>query len=403
MTIQEIEKRMSEIDEQMSKVQEELATEPSLETEEEIASAEEKVKTLETEIETLTEERASLTSKKNALIEEAEKRQKELNAIVDNKVVQEIIEERKGELTMEDNKKEYRSAYLKTLMGQKLNETEERAFAVAGVDGAIPEETNSEIIRKIAKYAPMLDEITLLNIRGMVKFAVEGTKTIGKIHTENGDIDGDSDTLVTVSLAGYEVTKLVQVSKSVETMTVASFEAWLTDMIAEMIGAKIEDQIFNGEGSTEAEGIDTIEWVDGTNAVEIESGKAITADNVRSLVGLLPAGYDAGAKMFMTKNTLFTRIMGLQDNAKHDLVREVNGTFYIYGYPVVLSDKAPANEIILGNARKYVGNLSEQVNVVKQFDINTNSNKYLGVAIFDGKPAVEEAFVKIVQLSEVSA
>ena len=395
----EIETRMSEIDKKITEIQEELAKEPVVETEEEIASEEVKVEELEKEVVALTEERSALVEKQNTLKEEAEKRQKELDAIANQTVITEIIEERKGEIKMEDNRKEYRNAFLKTLMGQKLNETEERAFALAGVDGVLPEETNSEIIKKVAKYAPMLGEVTLLNVRGAVKFAVEGTKTIGALHTENASIDGDSDTLVTVSLGGYEVTKLVQVSKSVETMSVASFEAWLTDMIAEMIGAKIEDQIFNGTGTDEAKGINAITWVGGTNAVEVAKDAAIDADDVRSLVGLLPAGYDNGAKLYMRKATLFNRIMGLQDNAKHDLVREVNGVFYVYGYEVKLSDKAPANEIILGNAKKYVANLAEQINVVKQFDINTNSNKYLGAAMFDGKPAVEEAFVKLVQLT----
>jgi hypothetical protein len=45
--------------------------------------------------------------------------------------------------------------------------------------------------------------------------------------------------------------------------------------------------------------------------------------------------------------------------------------------------------------KKYVANLAEDVNVKSAYDIDTNSYKYLGVAIFDGKPAIEEAFVQI--------
>jgi hypothetical protein len=39
--------------------------------------------------------------------------------------------------------------------------------------------------------------------------------------------------------------------------------------------------------------------------------------------------------------------------------------------------------------------MAEGQNVKSQYDINTNSYKYLGVTEFDGKPAIAEAFVKI--------
>lgn len=291
---------------------------------------------------------------------------------------------------------EYRSAYFKKLLGREMTDGEKRAYALSGVNGALPVQTADEVIKKLSQYAPMLDEITLLHVPGQVKFAVEGTKTAGQLHTENASITGDSDTIVTVSLGGYEITKLIQVSKSVEKMTIDAFEKWLIDMIAEMIGAKIEDYIINGTGSSQPTGVDSITW-SGTNSVTVAKNADLTAANVRSVIALLPGGYDGAAKFLMNKATLFNRFMPLQDSAKHDLVRVEGNRYYIYGYPVILSDKAPANEAILGNFKKYVGNLSEEVTVVSDFDVNTNSNKYLGCAIFDGKPAVAEAFVKIVQ------
>lgn len=379
MKIEDINKRCEEIQAELSK--------------EEITA--EEVEQLEKEVEQLSEER-------KALVEQAEKRAKVLAKVVNekNEIETNPMEERKEKKKMEEKNiyasAEYRSAYIKNLLGRELNEEETRAFTSANAGSVMPTETQNEVLKKLSQYAPMLDEITLLNVPGNVTFAVEGTKVEGTIHTENASITPDGDVLVSVTLGGYEVTKLIQVSKTVEKMSISAFETWLIDMIAEMVGAKIEDQIFNGTGSSQAKGINKITWA-ATNSVTIAKGGSITADNVRTLVGLLPGGYDNGAKFYMTKKTLFNRVMGLQDNAKHDLVKEVNGTYYIYGYAVKLSDKAPADEIILGNAKKYVGNLAEEVNVVKDFDINTNSNKYLGCALFDGKPAIEEAFVKIVQ------
>lgn len=368
MKIEDINKRCEEIQAELSK--EEITTE--------------EVEKLEEEVEQLTEER-------KALVEKAEKRAEVLAKVIQekNEAEENPMEERKEESNMG---KEYRNAYLKKLMGRELNEEETRAYAQAGVEGAIPEETSETIITKITKLAPVLNDITLLNVKGGVKFAVEGAKTGAQIHTENGAITPDADTLVTVTLGGFEVTKLVQVSKSVATMTVSAFETWLTDMIAGMLAEKIEDQIFNGTGESEAKGILAETFTDDTNAVKVTTN--YSANDVRKLVGLLPAGYDKNAKMYMNKKTLFNQLMALQDNAKHDLVREINGTFYVYGYEVKLSDKIADGVIVLGDFKRYVGNLALSDEVVSQFDINTNSYKYLGCAIFDGKTALIDAFVK---------
>lgn len=343
---------------------------------------------------TQSEERAEeLRNLRNELVQKAEKRAATLEAVKNGAGnVVETFEERK----VEDNMNaEYRSAYFKRLLGRELTESEERAYTTSNAAGAIPTESADEVIKKITKLAPVLDEITLLKVRGNITFAVEGTKTKGAVHAENGAITPDSDTLVSVTLGGYEVTKLIQVSDAVSTMSIDEFEDWLTDMIAEMVATKIEDLVFNGTGNNEATGVDKANTWGATNSVTVAKTASLTADNVRSLIALLPAGYDNGAKFYMNKKTLFNSVMGLQDNAKHDLVKEIDGKYFIYGYEVKTTDAIAENIAYLGNFKKYVGNFNKEIQVKKDFDMYKNSNLYLGVCIFDGKPAISEAFVKL--------
>ena len=343
---------------------------------------------------TQSEERAEeLRNLRNELVQKAEKRAATLEAVKNGAGnVVETFEERK----VEDNMNaEYRSAYFKRLLGRELTESEERAYTTSNAAGAIPTESADEVIKKITKLAPVLDEITLLKVRGNITFAVEGTKTKGAVHTENGAITPDSDTLVSVTLGGYEVTKLIQVSDAVSTMSIDEFEDWLTDMIAEMVATKIEDLVFNGTGTNEATGVDKANTWGATNSVTVAKTASLTADNVRALIALLPAGYDNGAKFYMNKKTLFNSVMGLQDNAKHDLVKEIDGKHFIYGYEVKTTDAIAENVAYLGNFKKYVGNFNKEIQVKKDFDMYKNSNLYLGVCIFDGKPAIGEAFVKL--------
>ena len=307
----------------------------------------------------------------------------------------ETKEENKEERNM--NNKEYRNAYLKSLRGIELTEAEKRAFTVSGAGAVIPTETADEVIKKIKDQAPLLNEITLLNVKGSVKFAVEGVKTAAANHTENATINADNDTLVTVTLNGYEITKKVQVSDSVATMSNDAFEDWLTSMIAEMLADKISTLIINGTGTNEATGIDSANTWGATNSVTVAKTASLTEANVQSLMALLKAGYSKNAKFLMSNETLFNDFMPLQNLAKNSIVTEANGTYYVYGKEVMLSDDVAAHEAYLGNFKKYVGNLSEDITVVSGFDIDTNSYKYLGKAIFDGKAAIGEAFVKLVK------
>lgn len=367
-----------EIQDELRSLSEKLSGNAEI-TSEELTQIEERVNKLETE--------------KKALEEKAEKRDATLEKVKNNIEVKEVesAEERKEEKNMEVN---YRSAYFKKLMGKELSE-EERALTTSS-SAVIPTETSDKIFDKMVQLVPLLGEIELFHVPGNLKFAVETTRADAGYHTENSTgINTDaSAVLTTVSLGGYEFTKLIQVSDSILSMSVTDFEDWLVRMLAESIATKIEHEIINGTGSSTVKGINAISYAS-TNGVQYNGSTGLTGANVRTAVGLLPGGYDKGAKFLMKKSTLFNQFMGLQDNAKHDLVRVEGNNYFIYGYPVILSDEVANGVAFLGNFKKYVGNLNRDVEVKKDFDIDTNSYKYLGVGIFDGKPACEDAFIKI--------
>jgi HK97 family phage major capsid protein len=293
---------------------------------------------------------------------------------------------------------EYRSAWLKKLQGNELTDVEKRAMTISTAGAAIPTTTHNEILKKIKERAPLLADITLLEVPAGVTYAVEGVNNEASLHAEGTTITGSEDTLVEVTLGSYEITKLVSISKSVSKMAIDAFETWLTDNLAEAVANKITAYLIVGTGSGQPQGMNTAQTWDETNSVTVASGASLAANNVQSLIGLLGAGYDAGAKFYMSKKTLFSDFMPLQDSAKHNLVVEAGGKYYIYGYEVTCDDRIPNHEAFLGNLKKaIVGNLSEVENVVSQFDINTNSYKYLGCALFDSKVAIDEAIVKLVK------
>ena len=298
-----------------------------------------------------------------------------------------------------DSEKEYRSAWLRNIRGLELTDAETRALTTAtnSAGAAVPTITRNKIIEKVKQYCPLLDKIDLLRVPGGVKVPAEGTTTDAQTHKEGAAITADADTLVEVALAGYEVTKLVTISKSVEKMSIDAFENWLVNKIARKIAEKISKLIIFGSGSGEAQGFDKITWNE-SNSVTIAKAGSIAAADVKTLVGLLNGGYDNGAEWLMSKTTFFADFHPLMNNSKDNIVTYDNGTYRIMGYPVSFDDRVTLHEGYLANIYLgYIGNMPEDITVTSQFVTRENAYDFLGCAMFDGKVQAVEAFVKFIK------
>lgn len=301
--------------------------------------------------------------------------------------------------TAADGEKEYRAAWLRNIRGLDLSDAETRALTTAAgsVGSAVPTITQNKIIEKVKQYCPLLDKIDLLRVPGGVTIPAEGTTTDAKTHAEGAAITADADTVVSVVLSGYEITKLVTISKSVEKMSIDAFESWLVNKVSRKIAEKIGQLIFYGSGSSEAQGIDEITW-SAANSVTVAKTASLTAANVQALVALLNGGYDNGAEWFMSKTTFFTDFHPLMNNSKDNIVTEQNGSYRVMGYSISFDDRITAHEAFLGNIyRGYVGNMPEDITVTSQFVTRENAYDFLGCAMFDGKVQATEAFVKLVK------
>lgn len=385
MTYDEIQKELKQIEERLSS-DEDIS-------EDDIKSLEERVNQLESE--------------KKSLISKAEKRRETLEKIKRGEIgeVKEKFEEkREVEKNMNEereilNNAEYRTAFLKKLQGKKLSDEEERTMtsAAASVGAAIPKITQNLIMEKLEQYAPLLNEIELLRVDGNVTFAVEADQTEANVHTEGATITEDNEVLIPVNLTSYEITKYITISKTVAKMSIDAFEKWLTNMLAKRIARKIVKLIISGTGSNQPKGIEKANTWGNTNSVTVGKTASLTEQNVTDLISLLPGAYDSNAKWLMSKKTLYSDFRPLQDKSKNDIFVKENGKFYVDGYEVMLDDSVTFHEAYLGDFKMYAGNLSEDVTVDTDKKLSSNSFEYLGCTMFDGKPAIGEAFVKLVK------
>lgn len=357
------------------------------------------------DLDALSAETDSLLEERKTLLGQAEQRRNLLNKIA-NGAGGEVRtfqpqptppEQREYDRSSE----EYRSAWLKTLANNELTETEQRAWstATASAGPLVPTQTANTIIEKVHQYAPLLDKVTLLRVPGNVTFAVESEQADAEYHTENAAITAAETGLTKINLSAYEITKLVQISKSVQQMALDVFENWLTDMLAKKIAKLISDTIIKGTGTDQGTGIEKANTWGATNSVTVGKTAALTNQNVLDLIALLPGGYDAGAQFLMSKKTLFTDFMPLQDKSKNDLVRIEGGNYYIYGYPVLIDERIGDHEAYLADLSTVIGNMPEDVTITSTFDVKTNAFLFLGCAMFDCKPSQADAVRKLVKAS----
>lgn len=337
--------------------------------------------------------KAELMARKAEL--EAEERTAE--AVENNEIVTEDIELPKEEekRTMEKifgiDSEEYRSAWAKKLQGKKLDEVEERAYATSDAGNAVPTAVADKFFEKIKKLAPMLSEITLMQVAGNIKFIAEGTRNAAQLHTENSATTPAADTTVSVTLGGNEFMKVIRISKAAETMSINAFENWLVDMLSGDIARAIDDFIINDASN----GIVAMVSTATTNKITQTATAGYGYGDICNLVALLPAGYDAEAKFLVSKKVLYNDIKGILDSNKRPIFDPVEKT--LFGYPVVVDDYVPSNhkQVYLGKWTDVVGNLSQPVTVDRSEESGflNNSIDFRGTAIFDSKLAKNDAIV----------
>ena len=343
---------------------------------------------LEKRIDAIEEIREEIAKRQAAAKEEARKAEE-----IAVKTGAPIIEQE--ERKMDRNSVEYRDLWLRNLQGN-LNEEEKRAYAAADANNAIPTLVGDKMFEKMKKLAPMLSEITLLRVAGNLKFVAEGVRNNAEKHTENSAIAAAADTIVSVTLGGFEFMKVIAISRTAALMSVGAFEDWLVEMLAGDIARAIDNYIINDASN----GIVALTWTSNTNQIVATT---YTYGKICDTIALLPAAYDAEAKFLVNKATLYGTIAQITDSAGNpifvpDTVTGIGGR--LMGYPVIVDDYvSTANKALyLGKWSDVVGNLPEDIHVDRDESagFTANSIMYRGISVFDSKPAKGDGIVRLV-------
>lgn len=268
---------------------------------------------------------------------------------------------------------EYRTAWLKRMQGKELTDVEKRAYTAA--DGAISRLVVNDIMTVVRNHAPLLQDITVVYSASNIDFYVEGTNNEAQDHTENAEITPAADTLTKVSLSPAEIVKLIVVSDAAKQMSIPAFGAWIAKMLGEAVARKINEKI-----------------VTAITAAATSAGTTITTATVQALLGSVSGNV---VRIVCNRKTLFTKLLPLQDNSKSKIVTFDGGSAAVYGVLVRVEEKVADDTVLAGDMSKAVAAMGEDITIRNAYDIDHNSYKYSGVALFDVKVGIASAFAKL--------
>lgn len=312
---------------------------------------------------------------------------------------------------------EYRSAFFKQLLGQKLTDVETKTFNKAmekadaerrasafntTTDSAavLPTTTLNEVIKKARTMGGLIAHCRNFNIPTNISVPIGTPSTKAAWHTEGAAVESEKVTTAAVTFAGYEIIKIFSMSAAVKKMSIAAFEAYIIDELTNCVMETIADALVNGTGEGQGTGVLTgITWNAGNSFTFAKSGAPAYKDFTKMLA-MLKRGYGAGAKFAMSNATLYGDVYGLVDaNGRPIFITDPKNEEigYILGKPVVVDDNIADDVILLGNLNYMGYNIPEglMIEVSRDSSFKSGLIDYRALAIADTKPLVTEAFIKL--------
>lgn len=312
---------------------------------------------------------------------------------------------------------EYRNAFFKTMLGQKLTESENRVFkrAMEIVDtekradafstttnsaAVLPTQTLNEIISKARKMGGLISHCRNFNIPTNIVVPIGTPSTKAQWHTEGDTVQSENaaENIAKVSFAGYEIIKIFSISATSKKMSISAFESYIIEELTNCVMECIADSLINGTGEKQGTGLLTgITW-DSKNSLEVKTD--ISYIDLTKMLSMLKRGYSAGAKWAMSNSTLYNSIYNMVDkNGRPIFIADPKNENigYILGKPVIIDDNIEDDVIILGNFNYMGYNIPQGIIVETSRESSFKSGliDYRAMAIADTKPLVKEAFIKI--------
>ena len=296
--------------------------------------------------------------------------------------------------------KDYRSAFAKTFLRQRLTVAEQRALdtaltttattytaPTANVDGVnngglfIPTDINLELMQRIGLVSPIFRDIRKTSIPGLMNYPYLDTISAAKNVTEAAKSPELSAKWLNLNLALSEIAATIAVSWRLRSMAVDEFFNYLFDELSAQVEEKSIAEVIYGNGATgnQMKGISV-------DAIAHEyEGTAL--DGIGAALGkFVNKRHKVGAKIYVSPSVI--EEISFTKNEVGDYIHDpINGigVTSIAGYTVEADPYLNDGDFIIGNiGRYYRMNENEPLSIAIDTSGKTRRDDYTAWGIWAG-------------------
>lgn len=337
---------------------------------------------LENEVNELKEERSRILA-------DIETRQQLRQNIAAGNVTGTIIEQHEEETKMEERtftleSPEYRSAFLRNLRREEMNDAEKRAFTflTTNTSAPLPTAMQNRIVDLIGEAHPIVGDVFSLNSGSAISIPVGTAVAADAAKSEEGGAAAELEiSFEDVNLSGDDFTASVKVSRKMLNMAIDAFEDYLVAKISERLGAQLAADI-------------VLNIKDAIGANTVATG--INYANVCAGFGALKRV--GNVVVYGTRSSIYNKIVGMVDGNKCPIFQQpitAAAAGVILGATVKFEDALADNEILIGDPSKYVQNVVAPITIDKAREVGTSKVVFDGYTCQAGALTDDKAFALV--------
>ena len=340
----------------------------------------------------------ALEAEARAINEELEKRKNaeakkaELRKMVSggNGVVTRSFEEKKEERSYDAGSPEYRSAFLKNLLGEEMSKEERAAFVqtTANTSAVLPATMLNRIWDLVSTQHSIMGDVTVYRTGTIIEVIKHTAIAAGdaKSVAENAANDDEQNTFVKVTLSGKDFSKHIDVSYAMERMSVDALESYLTNEIASRIGAAMAADVVAQIGA---------DMVEGNKVASAKAGELSFAEMAK-LFGKVERAENI--TVYAKRSTIYNYLVGMVDASGRPVFQpsaQAGAAGTILGATIKVEDAVAADVLLVGDASKVVYNMVQDIMIESDRDIKKHVTTYSGYARGSGALVVPSAFAEL--------
>lgn len=342
------------------------------------------------DIDALTEEVRGLKAEKTKLLDAAEKRARLKEDVLEKGTVARTFAPQAEERGYGADSREYRSAFLKDLLGQDMTREERAAFVhtTANTSAVLPTTMLNTIWDLVSKRHAIMGDITIYRTGTVLEVVKHTAVAAGAAKTvaENAANDDEQNTFVKVTLSGKDFSKSVDISYAMERMSIDALEQYLIDEISASLGDALAADVIAQIGTDMTSG----------NKVDSAANDTLTFKELAALFGKLKR---VGAvSVYATRATIYKYLVGMVDTTGRPIFQpsaQAGQEGVILGAQIKVEDAVADNVILLGDGRRVVYNMVQDILIESDKDIKKHVTTYSGYARGSGALIDPDAFAQL--------